>query len=398
MGTSISSAECWPVVPLEAVAPIVRRPVAAEVDQAYPIIAARSFGRGTFHQPTLEGERVTWQRLFQVRAGDLLVSNIKAWEGAVALVPDADDGMYCSHRYLTCVADVGKVLPAWLGLFFKTPKAVEQLAAASPGSADRNRTLSMDGLRSVKIPLPPLDEQRRIVARIDALADKIAEARKLGEATAADTTGLLVAMAHRNDLSRDAKIRDGWRPVELGEIIDVFSDPHPVRPDLSYPNFGIYSFGRGLFAKAPISGLETSAQRLYRARAGLFIYSRLFAFEGAYGLVDDEFDGFFVSNEYPMFACKVDRVRPEFLAAYFRAPGIWRSIAEGSSGLGDRRQRVQPAQLLRHQLLLPPMEWQQKIADVRRGVTAYAAVHSDTVPQLDALLPAILDRAFKGEL
>lgn len=398
MGTSRSTAGNWPIVPLEAVAPLVRRPVASEVDQAYPIIAARSFGRGTFHQPTLVGERVTWQRLFRVCAGDLLVSNIKAWEGAVAIVPNADDGMYCSHRYLTCVADVSKVLPAWLGWFFKTPAAVEQLAAASPGSADRNRTLSMDGLRSVKVPLPPLDEQRRIVAHIDALAAKISEARELRKEASTSATSLLVAMAHRNDLSRDAKQREGWRPVVLGEIVDEFSDPHPVRPDLSYPNFGIYSFGRGLFAKPPISGLETSAARLYRAQTGLFVYSRLFAFEGAYGVIDERFEGCFVSNEYPMFACKAGVVLPDFLAAYFRSPAIWRAVAEGSVGLGDRRQRVQPGQLLRHELMLPPLKWQQKIAQVRRSVEAHTSIHAAVMPELDALLPAILDRAFKGEL
>lgn len=175
----------WPMVRLGEVAPLVRRPVSAEVDGNYPIISARSFGRGSFHQPNLEGHKLTWQRLFQVRAGDLLVSNIKAWEGAVAVVPDADDGMYCSHRYLTCVADPRRVLPQWLGVIFKTHAAVEQLAAASPGSADRNRTLSMDGLCSVQIPLPPLAEQRRIVGRIDALTAKINKARGLRkEATA----------------------------------------------------------------------------------------------------------------------------------------------------------------------------------------------------------------------
>src|SRR5262245_108606 len=87
--------------------------------------------------------------------------------------------MYCSHRYLTCVADPAKTLPQWLALFFKTPAAVEQLAAASPGSADRNRTLSMDGLRAISVPLPSLDEQRRIVARVEELASKVEEARGL---------------------------------------------------------------------------------------------------------------------------------------------------------------------------------------------------------------------------
>jgi type I restriction enzyme R subunit len=49
-----------------------------------PSIAVRSFGRGTFHKPPLNGNEVTWEKPFLVKAGDILVSNIKAWEGALA--------------------------------------------------------------------------------------------------------------------------------------------------------------------------------------------------------------------------------------------------------------------------------------------------------------------------
>ncbi len=76
-----------------------------------------------------------------------------------------------------------------------------------------------------------------------------------------------------------------WPKVALGELLRHASEPVRVQQDADYPNFGIYSFGRGLFAKPPISGMQTSAGTLYRVRAGNFIYSRLFAFEGSYGLV-----------------------------------------------------------------------------------------------------------------
>ena len=61
-----------------------------------------------------------------------------------------------------------------------------------------------------------------------------------------------------------------------------------------YPNLGIYSFGRGLFAKPSISGATTSAPKLFRVRSGQFIYSRLFAFEGAFGVVPEHMDGWYV--------------------------------------------------------------------------------------------------------
>jgi type I restriction enzyme S subunit len=153
----------------------------------------------------------------------------------------------------------------------------------------------------------------------------------------------------------------GWTKVALGELLQDASEPVRVQQDAEYPNFGIYSFGRGLFAKPPISGMQTSAGTLYRVRAGNFIYSRLFAFEGSYGLVDDAFDGHFTSNEYPSFSLDRSRLEPGFLKAYFQFPSTWQEIAVGSKGVGSRRIRVQPDKVLAHRIPLPPLADQQAI-------------------------------------
>jgi type I restriction enzyme S subunit len=152
-----------------------------------------------------------------------------------------------------------------------------------------------------------------------------------------------------------------WPKVALGELLRDASEPVRVQQDTNYPNFGIYSFGRGLFAKAPISGMQTSAGTLYRVCAGNFVYSRLFAFEGSYGLVDSEFDGHFTSNEYPSFSIDRSRLEPGFLKAYFQFPRVWQEIAMGSKGVGSRRIRVQPDKVLIHRIPLPPLHEQQAL-------------------------------------
>lgn len=152
-----------------------------------------------------------------------------------------------------------------------------------------------------------------------------------------------------------------WPLVPLGELLTPSGQPEIVRQDRSYPNLGIYSFGRGLFPKPPISGIQTSASTLYRIRAGDFIYSRLFAFEGSYGVVDDRFDGHYVSNEYPSFAIDRSRLHPGYVGAYFRYPRVWQDIAMGSKGVGSRRIRVQPDKVLAHRIPLPCLAEQQAL-------------------------------------
>lgn len=188
--------------------------------------------------------------------------------------------------------------------------------------------------------------------------------------------------------------------VPLGELLRTADEPCVVQEDGQYPNFGIYSFGRGLFRKPPINGISTSARTLFRVRAGNFIYSRLFAFEGAYGMVGDEFDGFFVSNEYPSFEVDCSRILPAFLAAYFRLPSVWKVVGKGSKGVGSRRIRIHPDKVLAHQVALPPIDEQQAIvarldslADKTRKLTTHLdAIEADA----DQLLAQSFQQAIAG--
>ena len=375
-----------------------RRKAQVEADKQYREIGIYCFGRGVFHKPPRSGLEVGGKDLFLIRKGDFILQITFAWEGAVALMSQAEDRMYGSTRYPTFRVDEARCFPPFLANYFKTEEGLQQLIRISPGSAGRNRVLSLKRIPEVLVPLPPLQEQQRIVARIEELSSLIGEARVLRQQAVKDSEALLISMAHRADLDENDKNRMGWKEAFLHEVLHIVDDSHKVQPDCSYPNLGIFSFGKGLFTKQPINGVATSAKTLRRVKKGQFIYSRLFAFEGAFGMVTDEFDGFYVSNEYPTFECSTDKVRPEFLVSYFKSPKVWKELSAASKGLGDRRQRVQPDRVLALSTWLPPLSWQNRIADVHDMSETLKWSQSDSAAKMAALLPAILDRAFNGEL
>jgi len=351
----------------------------------YPLVVTAAYRR-TASTYQLDRPSVCIPLVSSTGHGDAALHRVHYQDGKyavanllVALVPN--DHAVCNPKYLYHLLNT---------------KRDELLVPLMQGTA--NVSLKIDDIAAVEIPLPPLAEQRRIVAKIDQLAAKIAEARGLQNDAADAEERLLVAMAHRADIDEVEKARLGWKQIVLREVLAEVADPVRPEPDKRYPNLGIYSFARGLFPKQPIDGLTTSAATLCRVRAGQFIYSRLFAFEGAYGIVTGEFDGSYVSNEYPTFSCDGDRILPEFLFAYFKSPRAWAAVATGSKGLGQPRQRGTPERLLSHQLMLPTLDWQQRIVDVHRKVAQLKQLQAQTAAELDALLPAILDKAFKGDL
>ncbi|MGV7211614.1 restriction endonuclease subunit S [Oxalobacteraceae bacterium A2-2] len=163
----------WNPKRLGDIAPLIRRPVEIDPDAIYPELGLRSYGKGTFHKPALLGSEVGNKRLFQIRAGDLLFSNVFAWEGAVAVARPEDDGRYGSHRYITCVVDATQADTAFLFKYLTTPAGIASLTLASPGGAGRNKTLGLSALANIIAPLPPLAEQRKISQILDDVDTKL---------------------------------------------------------------------------------------------------------------------------------------------------------------------------------------------------------------------------------
>jgi type I restriction enzyme S subunit len=160
-----------PMRSMAEAAPLVRREVIIELEGSYPELGIRSFGNGTFHKPPLSGADVGTKRLFRIEPGDLLFSNVFAWEGAIAVAQPEDAGRFGSHRFITCRVDPEITSPEFLRYYFLTDTGLEKIGEASPGGAGRNRTLGLEKLMAIQVPTPSRSVQRTF----DALQAKVAE-------------------------------------------------------------------------------------------------------------------------------------------------------------------------------------------------------------------------------
>ncbi|WP_133510307.1 restriction endonuclease subunit S [Candidatus Thiosymbion oneisti] len=370
-------------------------------DTEYKEVTVRLWGRGVSLRGIKLGSEISSLRRLQVTPGQFIVSRIDARHGAFGVIPKELDGAVVTNDFPVFTPNLDRLSADFLGWLSKTQRFVDVCKKASEGTTNRVR-LKENRFAEIEIELPSLDEQRRIVAKIESLAAKIDQARQLRQAIRTDMDSLLVAMAHRNDLTDDEKLAQGWKRVALGEVLTQVFDPVEVEPGKEYPHFGIYSFAKGLFKKAPLSGDEIKASKLYRVREGQFIYGRLNAYEGAFAIIGKDYDQHHVSNEFPAFACVTDRILPEFMLAYFSTPVVWEAIKRKVTGIGggagNRRIRLKEDVLLSDEIWLPPIRWQQKIKTTTEQLAIAKQDRESAGLQLDALLPAILDRAFKGEL
>ncbi len=364
---------------------LVRREVEVDPDADYIEIGVRSFHKGTFHRRTLKGAEFTWQGLYQVKKDDLIFSNIMAWEGAVAQAKPEDDGCIGNHRMLTCECDRSIVEPAFLAHYFKTPEGMSKLTGASAGTVARNRTLTATALANMEVPVPPIEQQRGLVAHLEALAEKARQVEEHLNAIDNASSALLLSLHH--------KLANG-RMIRLGDVIELFEQTEPIIAAGVYPQVGVRGFGGGLFAKSSINGTETAYRTFNRLYTGAIVLSQVKGWEGAIAPCPVDLDGWFVSPEYRTFQCLEGQACPEYLGELVRTEWFWSHLQAATRGVGARRERTRPEQFLNIELPLPRLADQIKIVEILRRQSLLKAKHVAIREANAALLPATLERIF----
>ncbi len=161
-----------------------------------------------------------------------------------------------------------------------------------------------------------------------------------------------------------------WRTLRLGELLEEVRVEEELQPDQRYRVLGVRLAGEGPYLRETKLGSEISATKLKRVAEGLFIYSRLFAWRGAFGIVPRELDGCYASNEFPTYRI-LTGVLPEFLRLYFTRPVVWQTVEKKCKGTTKTsRNRFKEEFLLAMQVSLPDGPIQQAIVDANAQAQA----------------------------
>jgi type I restriction enzyme S subunit len=301
-----------------------------------------------------------------------------AWEGAFGIVPDEADNCVMSGAFVSYEVNRERIDPKYLDNYFKIESVWKSIGGQSTGTNVRRRSLHPDNFEKAIIPLPPLTEQRRIVARIEELAAKIEEARGLRK--------LAMDEADRFPEGFSSwvfqKAAEGFNIEELGGLIRMASGKGLTSSEMddSYP-YPVY--GGGLAGKYSRYLFEepTIAIGPVGARCGC-----VFLTEPKSWITDN---ALYITEAS-------DRLDRDYLVYAL-------------SNLDLRQQANQAAQPVVSQKKINPMKIPVPPKDEQRRIVAYLdelqskvdalkKLQQETAKELEAMLPSVLDKAFKGEL
>jgi len=163
--------------------------------------------------------------------GDFIYSRLFAWRGAFGVIESALNGCYVSGEFPTFKVVPDKIDKEFLRLWFRLPSVIEKVEADCTGSTPLTRNRFKENFfLNLETPLPPLAEQRRIVARIEALAAKIEEVGGLREQAIEEVETL------RSSAVSSLSSLKQWRTKTVGEIVgeDALRNGKSVKASSEY--------------------------------------------------------------------------------------------------------------------------------------------------------------------
>ena len=130
-------------------------------DSGYWRLGLRSHCKGTFYTYVDAGHELETTEMYRVKAGNFILNITFAWERALAVTDDEDQGKLVSHRFPQFKPNDDLVID-----FFKhtlmDKRFKHHLELSSPGGAGRNKVLKVSDMLKYELLVPSIQEQNII--------------------------------------------------------------------------------------------------------------------------------------------------------------------------------------------------------------------------------------------
>lgn len=296
---------------------------------------------------------------------------------------------------------ISKINPLYSYYFFNTNSFVRELI--SKASATTIAIVNKSKLESCLFPVAPLNEQQRIVNRIESLFAKLDRAKELIENTLAQFEQNKMAILHKaftGELTTKWRKKNNidlssWKKYELKEVFKVVKDKYNPQIENQIVNYiGLENIetSKGIINKNNSSEVKSIKTKFKKDDV---LYGKLRPYLNKHDVVN--FDGI-CSTDILVF--RFDNINTaKYINYYFNLPMFIQYAVENSSGIN--LPRVSEKTISKYKISLPIIEEQQEIVNILDKLLAkYNKIKNleQQLEKIELLKKAILAKAFRGEL
>jgi len=278
-------------------------------------------------------------------------------------------------------------------------RALEFLNFSDAGNrAVMGKTLNKAALKQIKIPLPPIAEQRRIAAILDQ-ADAL---RRLCRQTASNLDALRQAIFHEmfgkaaasgrfpaSRLANLAELINGDRSSNYPSGSDIQQSGIPFLSTTNIKNGQLDLRSCNFITESKFSSL--SRGKLMRKDIVVTLRGTL----GQCALFDCEYETGFINAQMMIIRCSGD-IMPRYLLEYLSLPSVQSRLKASNSGTAVPQ--LTAAQMKELEIIVPEIGSQEAFVKRLDHVDSLSRQCLAQSNEFDTLFASLQHRAFRGEL
>lgn len=377
--------EGWRLVPLGDVARLDIEKVPVVPGTTYRIAGVLNAGQGMLRRDSIDGSETNYPALHRLRAGQLVMRKLTAWEGPITVVPEEYDGYVVSTEFPTFSLDAGQLLPGYMRLLCQQPTFWERMREGSTGTVQRRKRVNPSQLLQIEVLLPPCQEQRRVIDLLEALDRSLTTATNTLELTTTQIASMSLDLVRWED----------GPLVPLGDVVSIESSL--VDPTLAeYSQLPHVGVDKIIARQGQLLRLTTAAEDGVTSGKHYFtaddvIYSKIrpelrkAAFPRNIGLCS--------ADAYPL------RPSPAILPEYLLEVLLSDGFAQRSTAKSGRTKmpKLNRGELFSIEIPLPPLDEQHRVVGLLGSLRDFRSALAGNQEALVELRSALLADLLSGQ-
>jgi type I restriction enzyme S subunit len=300
---------------------------------------------------------------------------------------------------------ISKINPLYSYYFFNTNSFVRELI--SKASATTIAIVNKSKLESCLFPVAPLNEQQRIVNRIESLFVKLDRAKELIENTLAQFEQNKMAILHKaftGELTVKWRKENNidlssWKKIKLGKVLLPMQTKKPTGQFFRYIDIDAIDNKRQIVKAPKLILTEKAPSRASRGvETGNILFSMVRPYLKNIAQIDSDLSDCIASTGFYVCRCKPE-LNSRFLYYLFIFDKTIDYLMQFMKG--DNSPSIRKDDLLNMKIDLPTIEEQQEIVNILDNLLAkYNKIKNleQQLEKIELLKKAILAKVFRGEL
>lgn len=167
----------YTLYPISSLLARVKDAVDIEDDRLYKQVTVQMHNQGIVLRTRQYGSEIGTKKQFVIKEGQFLISKIDARNGAYGIVPPELDGAVITGNFWTYAINRDIVLPDYLTYLMRHDFFLKMCSTCSYGATNR-WYLDEATFNHFKVPVPAIEEQKKILEKIKQHTEKIEESKR----------------------------------------------------------------------------------------------------------------------------------------------------------------------------------------------------------------------------